>query len=131
MAPMPPKSSREFKMTTVRLPVEFFSIMDQLVDLGLYRSKNQIFVEALEDLFYNIALGIELRYLAEKKAKELGIEGKISPAVLLQVMGEIMKERAEDFTKPDPTMDKLGQIIKLDPEKAYQTALKIKEVLKK
>lgn len=123
----------ETRVLTTRLPVKLLEAMDELIALGLYKSKNQIIAEAVEDLFSSLALAIEVRYLAQKRAKEIGKkENEIPASALLKAMGEILQEHAEEFEKRDnKLLEVIGKVMSQDPEKAYEVALKLKEVVQK
>ena len=125
-----PLKGRVTKTTSMRLPVGLLEAMDDLIDLGLYKTKNQILTEALEMLYSNLALAMELRYLAEKRARDLYQgEEEIPASAVLEAMGQILKER-EDLRR-DPLMDAISKVLAKDPEKAYQVSQKLKEALKK
>lgn len=126
--PVPPGKAPG-KVTSLRLPEDVLDVLQALVDSGLYKTKGEIMTTALKNLLYDLMIAIELRYLAEKKAREAGQE--INSAILLQAIGQLMQERAEELSKPAPGLANLGKIVELDPEEAYSLAIKIREVLKK
>ncbi len=127
-----PFKGKETRTTSMRLPVDLLELMEDLIDLGIYKSKNQIVAEALENLYYELAMAIELRYLAQKRAIENGkTPDKVTYADILQAMGQVLQERAEDFEKRDPFMEAVGKVLAKDPEKAHKVAKRIMEVLKK
>lgn len=125
---MPPRKAPG-KVTSLRLPEDVLEVLQELVDAGLYKTRGEIMTTALENFLYDLAIAIELRYLAEKKAREAGQE--VNSAILLQAIGQLMQERAEELSKPAPGLANLGKIVELDPDKAYSLAIKIREVLKK
>ncbi|WP_167729636.1 hypothetical protein [Thermococcus sp. 9N3] len=115
----------------MKLPVDLLDVMDDLISLGLYRSKNQIVAEAVKDLYYRLAMAIELRYLAQKKAIESGKDPKdITHADILKAMGEILQERKEEFEDREPFLEAIGKVMALNPEKAHEVAKKMLEALK-
>jgi len=127
-----PFKGKETRTTSMRLPVDLLDVMDDLIDLGIYKSKNQIVAEALENLYYELAMAIELRYLAQKRALESGKDSEnLTYADVLKAMGEILQERAEDFVKREPFMEAVGKVLAKDPEKAHEVAKKMMEALKK
>ena len=127
-----PFKGKPTKTTSMRLPVDLLDAMNDLIDLSIYKNKNQIVAEALENLYYELAMAIELRYLAQKRAMKSGKSPEdISQADILQAMGQILQERAEDFEKRDPFMEAVGKVLAKDPEKAHDVARKLMEVLKK
>jgi len=127
-----PFKGKETRTTSMRLPADLLDVMEDLIDLGIYKSKNQIVAEALENLYYELAMAIELRYLAQKRALESGKNPEnLTYADVLKTMGEILHERAEDFEKREPFMEAVGKVLAKDPEKAHEVAKKIMEALKK
>jgi len=127
-----PFKGKETRTTSMRLPVDLLDVMEDLINLGIYKSKNQIVAEALENLYYELAMAIELRYLAQKRALESGKDPEdLTYADVLRAMGEILQERAEDFEKREPFMEAVGKVLAKDPEKAHEVAKKMMEALKK
>jgi Arc/MetJ-type ribon-helix-helix transcriptional regulator len=127
-----PFKGKETRTTSMRLPVDLLDVMEDLIDLGIYKSKNQIVAEALENLYYELAMAIELRYLAQKRALESGKDPEnLTYADVLKAMGEILQEQADDFVKREPFIEAVGKVLAKDPEKAHEVAKKMMEALKK
>jgi len=128
---MPPNQKKEYRITTLRLPKNILDVMDELVEAGVYPSKNQMIKEALEQLLRNLAISLEARYLAEQEAR--GNSNKKSPdsTVIFQTMGEILKKKEEEISKSNPAITRIGSIIEMDSVRAHQLSRKIQEVIKK
>ena len=128
---MPPNQKKEYRITTLRLPRNLLDVMDELVETGVYPSKNQMIKEALEQLLRNLAISLEARYLAEQEAR--GNSNKKSPdsTVIFQTMGEILKKKEEEISKSNPAITRIGSIIEMDSVRAHQLSRKIQEVIKK
>lgn len=128
---MPPNQKKEYRITTLRLPKNLLDVMDELVEAGVYPSKNQMVKEALEQLLRDIAISLEARYLAEQKARDNSNKKSPDSTVIFQTMGEILKKKEEEISKSNPAITRIGSIIEMDSVRAHQLSRRIQEVIKK
>lgn len=128
---MPPNQKKENRVTTLRLPKDLLDLMDELVKAGIYPSKNQMIKEALERLLKNLAISLEVRYLAEQELKKSANEKSPNTTMIFQTMGKLLKEKEEELSKSNPAMTRIGTIIEMDPTQAYHLSRRILEVIEK
>jgi len=59
----------KFVRMTVRVPRELSEAMDRAVEVGFFKSKNQLMVEAAKDLLRSLSLAISVQVKAKKKSR--------------------------------------------------------------